>query len=150
RLLRQPELFALSFQGCLVGSERFLVAPGTDALVDHRKGATVARGAVRIGTVDHHAVVGDHITGIQANGNFTGLIFWSVVGRALRETEDFGTTVRSQAALVRAGDVAQTTVLFIHAVEGHPDRDDAGRLQAEVVVVLVRRCGMGAPWRLVE
>ena len=51
---------------------------------------------------------------------------------------------------MRARDIAQTTVLLVDRIDGHPDRGDVARVELEVVVVLMRWSWMHRVGRFVE
>ena len=74
----------------------------------------------------------------------------SKIGHALRKSQGAGWSVGTEALEMGATHVAHTAIFFINFLEGHPHREGVGRIEFEVVSVLVRRGGLADAGRLVE
>jgi len=95
-------------------------------------------------------VVGHEVAGLKKHRFYQSLIGWAVVDNGLGETQNCRRAVWPNAADMRTANVTQTTVLFIHRIEGQPESEDVRWFQAEIKIVLMRRSRVFRAGRFVE
>src|SRR5439155_6275595 len=114
----QPHHLVLCLGGGRVASVGLLVAAAAHPLDNHCEGTAIPRRrAIWVGAMDGLAMMDGDVAGPQADLHLADLVVGAIVGDALRKAKDVGAVVRADAAAVRAGDVAQTTVLLVDGVQ---------------------------------
>jgi hypothetical protein len=119
---------------------------------DEAEGAAAAGGGrVPIGPMDGERVVGEEVAREGWHHLFLRVVlFCSKIGHALRKSQRAGGSVGTEALEMGATHVAHTAIFFINLLESHPHREGVGRIEFEVVSVLVRRGGLADAGRLVK